>query len=51
MSICLTWFTNWLFLGKLKVYNYSGDFTRIWEGCGVVPVVDDVCETCEIVKR
>ena len=31
--------------------DVEGCFTRIWEVCGGVPVVDGVCETCEIVKR
>jgi len=50
MSICLTWFLI-SGLGKPKLYQNMWCFTRKWVGCGGVPVVDGVCETCEIVKR
>ena len=38
-------------LGEPNIYHNLGEFTRMWEGCGGVPVVNGVCETCEIVKR
>jgi hypothetical protein len=51
MSRCFTWFPNWLVLGEPEIYQNLVCFTRKWEGCGGVPVVDGVCETCEIVIR
>ena len=53
MSICLTWFTNWLLIGELQVYNHSGDFTRMWEFAWRVPdceeLVGEVSHTTECV--
>ena len=37
-------------LGESNIYNHLVDFARMWDDCGVDPVVDGVCETCEIVK-
>ena len=51
MSRCFTWFPNWLVLGKPNKYQNLVCFTRMWEDCGGVAVVDSVCETCEIMKR
>ena len=50
MSICLIEFPISV-LGEPYLYHQSVCFTRIWEDCWGVPVVDGVCETCEIVKR
>ena len=37
MSICLTWFPNWLVLGEPNIYQNLGDFTIIgdftWRVC------------------
>ena len=35
MSICLTW-VPFCELGEPKLYHNLEDFTRMWEGCGVV---------------
>ena len=50
MSRCFTRFPIGV-LGEPNLYHDSGVFYKEVGGCGGVPVVDGVCETCEIVIR
>ncbi len=50
MSKCLIGFLIGCFRRILHIPEL-GEFYKNWEDCGWGPVVDGVCESCEIVKR